>query len=205
MCDIKAGVTYENTCMAKCAWKAAGMKPQKVEKGACPSKLEFCERVCETWLVDPSELGALALQTAAASTLGLSVGALSPSSEMALAVGPCVMVLSIMLGDETGAFAEIPESLTRVSHLSLIKWAFRGCLSSEFEGLRLDPRADAAASAPGKKKRGGGGACPPTGERVLAEMGLPTAGGARIAAKAQAKVVAANALLTYLVLKVRGA
>ena len=60
MCDIKAGVTYENTCMAKCAWKAAGMKPQKVEKGACPSKLEFCERVCETWLVDPSELGALA-------------------------------------------------------------------------------------------------------------------------------------------------
>ena len=150
-------------------------------------------------------LGALALQTAAASTLGLSVGALSPSSEMALAVGPCVMVLSIMLGDETGAFAEIPESLTRVSHLSLIKWAFRGCLSSEFEGLRLDPRADAAASAPGKKKRGGGGACPPTGERVLAEMGLPTAGGARIAAKAQAKVVAANALLTYLVLKVRGA
>ena len=36
-------------------------------------------------------------------------------------------------------------------------------------------------------------------------MGLPTAGGARIAAKAQAKLVAANALLTYLVLKVRGA
>ena len=49
------------------------------------------------------------------------------------------------------------------------------------------------------------GACPPTGEHVLAEMGLPTAGGARIAAKAQAKVVAANALLTYLVLKIRGA
>ena len=149
-------------------------------------------------------LGTLALQTAAASALGLSVGALSPSSEMALAVGPCVMVLSIMLGDETGAFTEIPESLTRVSHLSLIKWAFRGCLSSEFEGLRFDPLADARRR--GKKTRsGGGGACPPTGERVLAEMGLPTAGGARIAAKAQAKVVAANALLTFLVLKVRGA
>ena len=149
-------------------------------------------------------LGTLALQTAAASALGLSVGALSPSSEMALAVGPCVMVLSIMLGDETGSFTEIPESLTRVSHLSLIKWAFRGCLSSEFEGLRFDPLADARRS--GKKTRsGGGGACPPTGERVLAEMGLPTAGGARIAAKAQAKVVAANALLTFLVLKVRGA
>ena len=150
-------------------------------------------------------LGTLALQTAAASALGLSVGALSPSSEMALAIGPCVMVLSIMLGDESGAFAEIPESMTRVSHLSLIKWAFRGCLSSEFEGLRFDPLADAKRKGEKKKARGGGGACPPTGEHVLAEMGLPTAGGARIAAKAQAKLVAANALLTYLVLKVRGA
>ena len=153
-------------------------------------------------------LGTLALQTAAASALGLSVGALSPSSEMALAIGPCVMVLSIMLGDESGAFAEIPESMTRVSHLSLIKWAFRGCLSSEFEGLRFDPLADARRGKGGKRKkkaRGGGGSCPPTGEHVLAEMGLPTAGGARIAAKAQAKLVAANALLTYLVLKVRGA
>ena len=150
-------------------------------------------------------LGTLALQTAAASALGLSVGALSPSSEMALAVGPCVMVLSIMLGDESGAFAEIPESMTRVSHLSLIKWAFRGCLSSEFEGLRFDPLADAKRKGEKKKARGGGGACLPTGEHVLAEMGLPTAGGARIAAKAQAKLVAANALLTYLVLKVRGA
>lgn len=150
-------------------------------------------------------LGTLALQTAAASALGLSVGALSPSSEMALAVGPCVMVLSIMLGDESGAFAEIPESMTRVSHLSLIKWAFRGCLSSEFEGLRFDPLADAKRKGEKKKARGGGGACPPTGEHVLAEMGLPTAGGARIAAKAQAKLVAANALLTYLVLKIRGA
>ena len=154
-------------------------------------------------------LTTLAMQTAAASTLGLSVGALSPSSEMALAIGPCVMVLSIMLGDETGAFAEIPDSLTGVSHLSLIKWAFRGCLSSEFEGLKFDPLADAKrARAKGgaeKRTRGASGACPPTGEHVLSEMGLPTAGGARIAAKAQAKLVAANALLTYLVLKIRGA
>jgi hypothetical protein len=43
-------------------------------------------------------LTTLALQSAAASCLGLSVGALSPSAEMALAVGPCIMVLSIMLG-----------------------------------------------------------------------------------------------------------
>ena len=51
-------------------------------------------------------LGTLALQSAAASCLGLSVGALSPSAEMALAIGPCIMVLSIMLGDETGPFVD---------------------------------------------------------------------------------------------------
>ena len=46
-------------------------------------------------------LTTLALQAAAASALGLSIGALSPTAETALAIGPCVMVLSIMLGDKT--------------------------------------------------------------------------------------------------------
>ena len=36
---------------------------------------------------------------AAASLLGLSISALSPNAEVALAIGPCVMVLNIMLGD----------------------------------------------------------------------------------------------------------
>ena len=149
----------------------------------------------------PDLLKTLGLQTAAASTLGLSIGALSPSSEMALAIGPCVMVLSIMLGDETGAFAEIPEGLTGVSHLSLIKWAFRGCLASEFEGLKFDPTADKQ----NHKKRQSKEPCPPTGEFVLGGMGLPLVGGASVAMKAQTKLIIGNAVLTYLVLKVKGA
>ena len=165
----------------------------------------------------PWFLGTLALQTAAASCLGLSVGALSPSAEMALAVGPCVMVLSIMLGDETGAFAEVPESLSGVSNASLIKWAFQGLLCSEFEGLAFDPsdrsggkgRKDAGVSLEGAAKRAARnameGACPRTGEEVLEGLGLPTRGGAGRAAKAQSKVVLANAAVTYLVLRVRGA
>ena len=161
----------------------------------------------------PWFLGTLALQTAA-SCLGLSVGALSPSAEMALAVGPCVMVLSIMLGDETGAFAEVPESLSGVSNASLIKWAFQGLLCSEFEGLAFDPsdrsggkgrkdagvRSRARRSAPRETQWR---ACPRTGEEVLEGLGLPTRGGAGRAAKAQSKVVLANAAVTYLVLRVR--
>ena len=192
-------------------------------------------------------LTTLALQTASASCLGMSVGALAPSAEMALAIGPCLMVRSIMLGDETGAFAEVPESLRRVSHASLIKWAFRGCLCAEFEGLEFDPEGDAkrktSAADPTRagtakrrsgsgsgggllgagirgifprggdaaraaRRRGGmmdGGACPRTGEEVLEGLGLPTSGGAKAAAKAQARVFLANAAVTYLALRIKGA
>lgn len=157
-------------------------------------------------------LTTLALQSAAASCLGLSVGALSPSAEMALAVGPCVMVLSIMLGDESGVFAEVPESLRALSNASLIKWAFQGCLCSEFEGLTFDPSSDVKSEAGGVKgvaaaaaKRAMQGVCPRTGEEVLDGLGLPRTGGAKRAARAQVNVVLANALLTYLVLRVRGA
>ena len=49
------------------------------------------------------------------------------------------------------------------------------------------------------------GPCPRTGEDVLEDMGLPLRGGAARAAKAQCVVALANAALTYLVLRFRGA
>ena len=160
-------------------------------------------------------LATLALQTAASSTLGTSVGALSPSAEMALAIGPCVMVLCIMLGDETGAFAEVPDGLAPLANASLIKWGFRGCLCSEFEGLKFDPLGDDGAKKDAAKtakavivaraKKKMDGPCPRTGEDVLEDMGLPLRGGAARAAKAQCVVALANAALTYLVLRFRGA
>jgi hypothetical protein len=112
------------------------------------------------------------------------------------------MVLSIMLGDESGAFAEVPESLRGVSNFSLIKWAFRGCLCSEFEGLVFDPldkrgeekkKKNANGAAGGIAKRAARnameGVCPRTGEEVLEGLGLPTSGGAARAAKAQARPI----------------
>jgi hypothetical protein len=39
-----------------------------------------------------------------------------------------IMVLSIMLGDETGTLGEIPDALKPLSHASLIKWGFRGVM-----------------------------------------------------------------------------
>jgi hypothetical protein len=87
----------------------------------------------------PAFLGTLALQAVAASALGLSVSALAPSTESALAAGPCLMVLSIMLADSGGVFAEVPPALRRVAKLSIVKWGFeaRGaCAGVRRSGMR---------------------------------------------------------------------
>jgi hypothetical protein len=64
-------------------------------------------------------IGTAALQATAASTIGLSVSALTPSAETALAVGPVVMILSLMLADTGGMFAPVPAFLRPLSHLSV--------------------------------------------------------------------------------------
>ena len=80
-------------------------------------------------------ISALALHAASSAALGLAVSAIAPTAETALAIGPCIMVLSIMLGDSTGAFGEVPLLLKPLSNLSVVKWSFEGVLASEFEQL----------------------------------------------------------------------
>lgn len=151
-------------------------------------------------------LTTLALQSAAASSLGLCISALSPNSEVALAIGPCVMVLNIMLGDTSGAFTEVPDSLAPLSKLSLIRHAFEGVLCSEFEGLvfsKEDTDAKSkqiAKTAKGVKKMARkfqDGIAPRTGEDVLEGLGLPTRGHATKAAKSQVGVTVMNIAVTY--------
>ena len=82
-------------------------------------------------------LATLALQGWAASSLGLSVSALAPSTESALALGPCLMVFSIMLADSGGVFAEVPPALRPLAKLSIVKWGFEGAMGAEFPGLQF--------------------------------------------------------------------
>ena len=79
----------------------------------------------------------LALHAASSAALGLAVSAIAPTSETALAIGPRMMVLSIMLGDATGAFVKCI-ALKPLSNLSVVKWSFEGVLASEFENLTFD-------------------------------------------------------------------
>lgn len=151
-------------------------------------------------------LTTLALQSAAASSLGLSISALSPNAEVALAIGPCVMVLNIMLGDASGAFAEVPDSLAPLSKLSLIRHAFEGVLCSEFEGLVFENEDTdekskrLAQTTKGVKKfvrKFQDGVAPQTGEDVLEGLNLPLRGHAAKACKSQIGVTAMNIAVTY--------
>jgi ABC-type multidrug transport system ATPase subunit len=159
-------------------------------------------------------LTSLALQSAAASSLGLSISALSPSADVALAIGPCVMVLNIMLGDASGAFAEIPDSLAPLSKLSLIRHAFEGVLCSEFEGLVFEKEDTDAKSKKLAKSRGvrkvlarrfNEGVPPRNGEDVLEGLGLPVRGHAGRACKSQLGVAALNVAVTYVALVLKRA
>ena len=137
-----------------------------------------------------------------ASSLGLSISALSPTAEVALAIGPCIMVLNIMLGDASGAFAEVPESLQPISKLSLIRHAFEGVLCSEFEGLVFE-KEDKRDGKSGKgtaarvARRFQEGVAPRNGEDVLEGLGLPVRGHARKALRSQVGVTALNVAVTY--------
>jgi ABC-2 type transporter len=164
-------------------------------------------------------LGTLALQGLSASALGLSISALSPTTESALALGPCAMVLSIMLGDSSGVFASIPAGLRWLSDFSIIKWGFHGALCSEFEGLRFsDEDADSLlppeALPPARAGRAGAAAaaaarsaaaalCVRDGEAVLRRMGLPQRGGFAECAKAQLRAAASLLSLALVALQLR--
>ena len=171
-------------------------------------------------------VSALALHAASSAALGLAVSAIAPTSETALAVGPCFMVLSIMLGDATGAFGEVPQALKPLSNLSVVKWSFEGVLASEFENLTFDKndvetdsskqlrlRAekkkreksshsivyDATKWATSKLESIG----PERGEDVLEEFGLKAKGQARDAAKGQFAVFLFNVALAFTALTLK--
>ena len=156
-------------------------------------------------------LGTLSLQGLAASSLGLSVSALAPSTETALAIGPLAMVLSIIFGDSAGVFAEIPKRLQPLANLSIVKWGFNGALCSEFASgltftnddlelpMPLGKRGPAAAAA----RAAAAALCVPDGAAFLRKMHLPERGGVGRSARAQARAIGINLAVTLAALKVR--
>jgi ABC-type multidrug transport system permease subunit len=78
-------------------------------------------------------LGILTAESFSAQALGLAVGAAAPSTEAALAIGPAVILVSIVFGGLFVNEKSVPRALRWVPATSLIKHAFEGACINEFE------------------------------------------------------------------------
>ncbi|CAM9634686.1 unnamed protein product [Ectocarpus fasciculatus] len=81
-------------------------------------------------------LTTLLLQAHASSAVGLMVGCLSPSMEVANLLGPAVMVISLML---SGVHDNIPPYLAKLKAFSTVNWGVQGIVTNEMRGIKFIP------------------------------------------------------------------
>ena len=178
-------------------------------------------------------LAVIAASSMAASSLGLSIGAICPTVDTALALGPSLMTVSIMVADQSGMFGEVPAFMQPLSNVSIVRWGFEGCMAAEMKGLTfaVDDTAmpkmgtaaaagpgDAAASplerflrgftAEGKERAARRKAVEqmaiPDGENVLEGLGISPETGVRGSIRASLAISAGNALLAFLAMAAQG-
>ncbi|XP_057486518.1 ABC transporter G family member 7-like isoform X2 [Actinidia eriantha] len=70
--------------------------------------------------------------------MGLTVGAMVPTTEAALAVGPSLMTVFIVFGGYYVNPENTPIIFRWIPRVSLIRWAFQGLCINEFSGLQFD-------------------------------------------------------------------
>mmetsp|Transcript_26198 Transcript_26198/g.33864 ORF Transcript_26198/g.33864 Transcript_26198/m.33864 type:complete len:717 (-) Transcript_26198:247-2397(-) len=83
-------------------------------------------------------LGTLTLESFTSSALGLAVGALTPTQEAAMAVGPSLMTLFILFSGFYITSDNIPGALKWVEKISIIKWGFEALSVNEFKGVEFE-------------------------------------------------------------------
>ncbi|KAI8472919.1 MAG: P-loop containing nucleoside triphosphate hydrolase protein [Monoraphidium minutum] len=83
-------------------------------------------------------LGILTLESFSASALGLAVGAVAPSTESAVAIGPAVILVHIVFGGLYVNADSVPAALRWLPRTSLIKNAFQALVINEMEGMEFD-------------------------------------------------------------------
>ncbi|XP_010553966.1 PREDICTED: ABC transporter G family member 7 isoform X2 [Tarenaya hassleriana] len=82
--------------------------------------------------------GVVTVESFAASAMGLTVGAMVPTTEAAMAVGPSLMTVFIVFGGYYVNADSTPIIFRWIPRVSLIRWAFQGLCINEFRGLRFD-------------------------------------------------------------------
>ncbi|GAB4828808.1 ABC transporter G member 7 [Ancistrocladus abbreviatus] len=82
--------------------------------------------------------GLVTVESFAASAMGLTVGAMVPTTEAAMAVGPSLMTVFIVFGGYYVNADNTPIIFRWIPRVSLIRWAFQGFCINEFRGLEFD-------------------------------------------------------------------
>lgn len=132
-------------------------------------------------------LGVVTLESFTAASYGLAIGALIPSTEAALAIGPASFVLQIVFGGLYITDKSVPNWASWIPRISLVKHAFEALCVNEFRGLEFESRR------PWDVKEG---------QQVLQRM---TWGDSTVAKAciSQARVLSFNYLLTYAILQMK--
>ncbi|KAB1205664.1 ABC transporter G family member 7 [Morella rubra] len=82
--------------------------------------------------------GIVTVESFAASAMGLTVGAMVPTTEAAMAVGPSLMTVFLVFGGYYVNADNTPIVFRWIPRVSLIRWAFQGLCINEFSGLQFD-------------------------------------------------------------------
>ncbi|XP_008811977.2 ABC transporter G family member 7 [Phoenix dactylifera] len=82
--------------------------------------------------------GIVTMESFAASAMGLTVGAMVPTTEAAMAVGPSLMTVFIVFGGYYVNAENTPAIFRWIPQVSLIRWAFQGLCINEFSGLQFE-------------------------------------------------------------------
>jgi ABC-type multidrug transport system permease subunit len=134
-------------------------------------------------------LGLLTTHGMASEAVGLLIGAISPNSDVALALFPAVLVLNIIFDGKNISEESTPRLLRWIPKVSLIRWGFQGLCLNEFDGLQF-------ASGGGRR-----GPVAATGADALDRIGLDISGdkGHSLSdvVRAQAMITLGGWLLSY--------
>lgn len=74
----------------------------------------------------------------AGQSVGLMVGAVSPNSDVALALFPAILVLNIIFDGKNISEESTPRLLKWIPKVGLIRWGFEGLCLNEFDGLEFE-------------------------------------------------------------------
>lgn len=83
-------------------------------------------------------LGLNSLHSLTSQSAGLMIGAVSPSSDAALAIFPAIIVLNIIFDGKNISEENTPRLLRWLPKVGLIRWGFEGLCLNEFEDLKFD-------------------------------------------------------------------